>query len=77
MSKTYKHQKMYDERQEGGHRLYDLSNPKKSVRYGNRRKELSRLKVVERRKDRKKHEKELRDGNTTNRPVEASRSPWA
>jgi hypothetical protein len=63
---------MYEERHG-----YEENDGFDSRRYGNRRKELSRLKVVERRKDRKKHEKELRDGNTTNRPVEASRSPWA
>jgi hypothetical protein len=43
MSKSYKHQRMYEERQ--GEESNDGFD---SRRYGNRRKELSRLKVVER-----------------------------
>lgn len=74
MSKSFKHQRMYEERQ--GEESTDGFD---SRRYGNRRNELAGLKVKERRKDRKKHNRntEKGDASTSNRPNEGTRSRWA
>ena len=74
MSKSYKHQRMYDER----HGIEE-NDGFDSRRYGNRRKELAKLKVKERRRDRKKHNSMLENPDALHpaRPVEATRSAWS
>jgi hypothetical protein len=78
MSKSFRHQKMYEERQNGEHRFYDLSEPKKSLRFGNRRNELANLKVKERRRERKivNQEMERDHDSASHRPNTTARPTW-
>lgn len=75
MSKSYREQRMYDERNDR-----DVPNDGKHSsrygRFGNRRKEMARLKKVALRKDRRKANRETENGTGTNRPIETPRFYW-
>jgi hypothetical protein len=72
MSDTKKHQRMYQERQ-GQEFKKDFD----SRRYGNRRRELARLKRKEIRRERYAENRLLSDDDTSTRPIKKSRYPWA
>lgn len=74
MGKSYKHQRMYDER--NSEAPNDGKHSPRYGRFGNRRKEMARLKKVALRKDRRKANRETDNGTGTNRPIETPRFYW-